>query len=60
MQKIIKVLFQFSTLTARNMLYFFLEVNMENQINSTDQKPQQIDQNPVSGPLVTPEKPKIN
>jgi len=33
---------------------------MENQINAGDQNTQQIGQNPVSQPVLTPEKPKIN
>lgn len=60
MQKNIKVLIQFTTLTGRNMLYFFLEAFMENQINTGKQNTQQVGQNPVSQPVATPEKPKIN
>lgn len=33
---------------------------MENQNNATDQNTQQIEQNPVSQPIITPEKPKMN
>jgi len=42
------------------MLYFFLEIHMENQINVGSQNTQQIGQNPVSQPVVLPEKPKTN
>ena len=42
------------------MIYFHLEVKMENQINMGDQNTQQIGQNSVSQQVVTPEKPKIN
>lgn len=44
------------------MLYFFIEVNMENQINVGDQNTQQIGQNPTNQPPISPapEKPKIN
>ena len=42
------------------MLYFFIEIHMENQINVSNQNTQQIGQNPVSQPVQVPEKPKIN
>ncbi len=42
------------------MLYFFIEVHMENQVNVGDQNTQQVGQNPVSQPMQIPEKPKIN
>ena len=42
------------------MIYFFLEIHMENQINVGDQNAQQIGQNPVNHQVLTPEKPKIN
>ena len=37
-----------------------LEIHMENQINVGDQNTQQIEQNPVNQPVLTPEKPKTN
>lgn len=42
------------------MIYFYVEVNMENQINSGDQNTQQIGQNPAIQPVQTSEKPKVN
>lgn len=44
------------------MLYFFLEIHMENQINVGDQNAQQIGQNPINQLSVppVPEKPKLN
>ena len=42
------------------MLYFFIEIHMENQMNGGNQNNQQIGQNPVSQPIVSPEKPKTN
>lgn len=42
------------------MIYFYLEVKMENQINVGDQNTQQIDQNPVQSLISIPEKPKLN
>ena len=42
------------------MIYFNLEVKMENQINIGNQNNQQIDQNPVNKPLKVSGKPKTN
>jgi len=42
------------------MLYFFIEIHMENQINVSNQNAQQIGQNPVNQPEQILEKPKIN
>lgn len=42
------------------MIYFFLEIHMENQINADVQNTQQIGQNPVNQPVLSPEKPKTN
>ena len=42
------------------MLYFFIEVHMENQVNVGGQNTQQIEQNPINQPVQIPEKPKIN
>ncbi|KKQ24433.1 MAG: hypothetical protein US39_C0016G0046 [Microgenomates group bacterium GW2011_GWC1_37_12b] len=42
------------------MIYFFLEVKMENQINEGSQNTQQIGQSPVSQPVSMSEKPKVN
>lgn len=42
------------------MIYFYLKVKMENQINIDDQNSQQVGQNPVNQPVITPEKPKTN
>jgi len=42
------------------MVYFFIEIHMENQTNVSDQNTQQIGQNPVSQPVQIPEKPRIN
>lgn len=42
------------------MIYFYVEVKMENQINIDDQNAQQIGQNPIGQPVQIPEKPKIN
>src|SRR3989344_1203405 len=42
------------------MLYFFLEIHMENQINVGGQNTQQVGQNPVNQPPSIPEKPKFN
>lgn len=42
------------------MIYFYLEVKMQNQINMADQNTQQVGQNPVNQPVIEPEKPKIN
>lgn len=42
------------------MIYFYLVVKMENQINIGDQNAQQTGQNVVSQPMLTPEKPKTN
>lgn len=42
------------------MLYFFLEISMENQINMDDLNTQQYGQNPVSQPVQIPEKPRVN
>jgi hypothetical protein len=44
----------------KNMLYFLLEIHMENQINGGDQNAQQIGQNPISQSTQIPEKPKFN
>lgn len=48
MQKIIKVLVQFSTLTVENMLYFFLEISMENTLTQSPTP------KPVSNPVPVP------
>jgi len=42
------------------MIYFPLEVSMENQNNTGAQNTQQVGQNPVSQPISLPEKPKVN
>lgn len=42
------------------MLYFCLEIHMENQINVGDQNTQQIGQNPISQPTTIQEKQKVN
>ena len=42
------------------MIYFHLEVKMENQINVSDQNTQQIGQNPISQPALIQERPKTN
>lgn len=42
------------------MIYFHLEVKMENQINAGNQNTQQIGGNPVSQLIQTPEKPRVN
>jgi len=42
------------------MLYSFIEVHMENQMNVGSQNTQQIGQNPVNQPVIPPEKPKTN
>jgi len=42
------------------MIYFHLEVKMENQISMDDQNTQQIVQNDVSQSMNIPEKPKVN
>jgi len=42
------------------MIYFFLEIHMENQINAGDQNTQQIEQNPVSQTASVLDKPKVN
>ena len=47
-------------LNSGNMIYFFTEVHMENQMNAGNQNAQQIGQNPVNQPVMTPEKPKTN
>jgi len=51
MQKIIKVLIQFSTLTAENMLYFSLEILMEN-LSSPNLVPEPVSSS-VSAPVTT-------
>lgn len=43
----------------KKMIHFFLETNMENQVNVGDQNTQQIGQNPVAQPTVL-DKPKAN
>ena len=55
-----KNLIQFSTLTAKNMLYFFLEAFMENQTNTAKQNISQVGQNPVSQTAITPVEKPIN
>ena len=40
------------------MIYFFIEIHMENQVNASNQNTQQIGQNPVSQPVMTPENQK--
>ncbi|MDO8497717.1 MAG: hypothetical protein Q7S61_04195 [bacterium] len=47
-------------LEIQNMIYSFIEIHMENQVNASDQNTQQIGQNPVSQRVITPEKPKTN
>ncbi len=42
------------------MIYFFIEIHMENQVNDGNQNTQQIGQNPISQPVQIPEKPKVN
>jgi len=42
------------------MLYFFIEIHMENQINMGDQNTQQIGQNSISQSAQIPGKPKFN
>jgi len=42
------------------MIYFYLKVKMENQINISDQNAQQVGQNLVSQPVQISEKPKVN
>lgn len=42
------------------MIYFFLDVKMENQTNVVDQNSQQIGQNPIDQPTMVSEKPKLN
>lgn len=42
------------------MLYFFIEIHMENQINVGDQNTQQIGQNPVNQPVQVTEKRKLS
>jgi len=42
------------------MLSFFLEIHMENQMNVGNQNTQQIGQNPVNQPVISPEKPRTN
>ena len=42
------------------MIYFYLEIKMQNQINMGDQNTQQVGQNPVKQPVIEPEKPKWN
>lgn len=42
------------------MLYFFIEIHMENQINVGDQNAQQIGQNINNQPVQIPEKSKVN
>src|SRR3972149_7299533 len=42
------------------MIYFFLEMHMENQMNVGKQNAQQVDQNPINQPIAAPEKPKTN
>ncbi len=42
------------------MLYFFIELHMENQINVIDRNIQQVRQNPISQPAQLSEKPKFN
>jgi len=47
-------------LTLENMVYFFIEIHMENQINVGDQSTQQTGQNPVNQSPPVSEKPKVN
>lgn len=49
-----------SYLISENMLYFFIEINMENQMNVGNQNTQKIDQNPVNQSTVLSEKLKMN
>lgn len=42
------------------MLYFLVEIHMENQMNVENQNTQQIGQNPINEPVLVPEKPKVN
>jgi len=52
--------FSLTYLIAQNMLYFFLEIHMEKQVNIGGQNAQQIVQNPVNQPSSIPEKPKVS
>jgi len=51
---------RFLCLIFENMIYFHLEVYMENQINVGDQNTKMIDQSQANQPIQLPEKPKIN
>ena len=42
------------------MLYFFLEVRMENQVDAGDKNTQKVGQDPVSQPVQISEKPRVN
>lgn len=42
------------------MIYFYVGVKIENQINMGNQNSQQIDQNPINQQLIAPEKHEIN
>lgn len=48
------------SLKVENMLYFSVEIHMENQLNVGEQNTQQIGQNPISQPVQIPEKPRFN
>jgi len=52
--------FSLTYLIAQNMLYFFLKIHMEKQVNIGGQNAQQIVQNPVNQPSSIPEKPKVS
>ena len=47
-------------LTLKNMIYFYLEINMENQINVGNQNTKQIGQNPINRLVQILEKAKVN
>ena len=58
--KVLKVLrFSLAYLKIKNMIYFSLEIHMENQMN-VGENTQQVGQNPVNQQVMTPEKPKTN